>query len=40
MQFYSDAFARVAMEETPKDEYERDEGRSGEDVKSIGAEES
>ena len=40
MQFYSDALARVAMEETPKDENERDEGRSGEDVKSIGAEES
>ena len=40
MEFYSDSLARVAMEETPKDENEHDEGRSGEDVKSIGAEES
>ena len=40
MEFYYDSFARVAMKEPPKDEDERDESHSDEDVKSISAEES
>ena len=40
MEIYSDSFARVAMEETPKDKNEGNEGHSDEDVESISAEES
>ena len=40
MKFYSDALARVAMKEAPKDEDERYESYSDEDVKAIRTEES
>ena len=40
VEIYPNSLARVAMEETPKDKNERNDGHSDEDVKSISAEES